>query len=213
MGVLDALSKFLLKIVRGPKVDLEEVEAAVVSAQTRRRRLFRRLRVLANRRRRLLERAKRARKRGDKMEIDFIWEELKGLRTEAALLRKDARVAMLEELTLERVERTMKRMQKTGEEGRIKDVIKRLIESGILAKIGQEQVSEDAYAEELDAVLSYTAESVIEEPEEDEEKAKFLEELDAIIEAEERGDRHEAKRRVRRLEEAVEKGLGEEEEE
>ncbi len=203
---------FLLNIVRGPKVSVEEVEEATKAAQEKRRRLFRQMRILARRRRRLLERAKKARKQGDKMEIDFVWEELKGLRTEAALLRKDARVAMLEELTLERVERTMKRLKKAGDEGRIKDVIHRLIESGIIAQIGQEQVSEDAYAEQLDAVLSYATEATVEDAEEDEEKAKFLEELDAIIDAEERGDKHEAKKRARRLEEAVEKGLGEEEE-
>ena len=203
---------FLLNLVRGPKVSVEEVEEATKAAQEKRRRLFRQMRILTRRRRRLLERAKRARKQGDKMEIDFVWEELKGLRTEAALLRKDARVAMLEELTLERVERTMKRLQKAGEEGRIKDVIQRLIESGIIAKIGQEQVSEDAYAEQLNAVLSYATEAVAEDTEEDEEKAKFLEELDAIIDAEEKGDKEGAKKRARRLEEAVEKGLGEEEE-
>ena len=208
MGLVD----FLLRIMRGPKVDIKEVEEASRQAQERRRRLFRQLRVLANRRRRLLEKAKKARKSGDEMTLDFVWEELKGLRTEAALLRKDARVAMLEELTLERVERTMKRLKKAGDEGRIKDVIHRLIESGIIAQIGQEQVSEDAYAEQLDAVLSYATEATVEDTEEDEEKAKFLEELDAIIDAEERGDKHEAKKRARRLEEAVEKGLGEEEE-
>jgi len=208
MRILD----FLLNLVRGPKVSVEEVEEATKAAQEKRRRLFRQMRILTRRRRRLLERAKRARKQGDKMEIDFVWEELKGLRTEAALLRKDARVAMLEELTLERVERTMKRLQKAGDEGRIKDVIHRLIESGVIAKIGQEQVSEEAYAEQLNAVLSYATEAVVEEAEEDEEKAKFLEELDAIIDAEEKGDKEGAKKRARRLEEAVEKGLGEEEE-
>lgn len=213
MGLITRLQDFLLKIIRGPKVSLEEVEKATKEAQGRRRRLFRRLRVLSKRRSRLLERAKKARKSGDKMEIDFVWEELKGLRTEAALLRREARIASLEELTLKRVLLSMKRMQKTGDEGHIKDVIKRLIDSGLIAKIETENVSEDDYAQELEALLSYTSEMVVEEPEEDEEKAKFIEELDAIIEAEERGDRQEAKKRVRRLEEAVERGLGKEEEE
>jgi len=209
MGLVD----FLLRIIRGPKVDIKEVEEASRQAQERRRRLFRQLRVLANRRRRLLEKAKKARKSGDEMTLDFVWEELKGLRTEAALLKKDARVAMLEALTLERVLRAMEVAQKTGGEGKIRDVIKRLMESGVIAKIGEEKVSEDAYAEELEAVLSYATETAPEEAEVDEEKAKFLEELDAIIDAEERGDKQEAKKRVKRLEKVVEKGLGEEEEE
>lgn len=188
-------------------VSLEELEPYLRSVSSRRRRSMMRLRKLAQKRNRLIEKARKARKAQDDIELDYIWQELKGLRAESAYLKREAKVTTLEEIALKRYYRGLKRLKERGDTSRMMELFRRLRESGLEAKLQKEQVDEQAYMDELNAILSIVGEEVAAlEDEEDEEKEAFLKELDRIIEYEESGRKDVAEKKKESLAKRLEEG-------
>jgi len=199
MGIFD-----FLKV---KPVSLEELEPHLRRVSSRRRRSMMRLRKLAQKRSRLIERARKARKAQDDIELEYIWQELKSLRAESAYAKREAKVATLEEIALKRYYRGLKRLKERGDTASMLELFKRLRESGLEAKLQREQVDEQSYMDELNAILSIVGEEVAAiEDEEDEEKDAFLRELDRIIEAEESGRKEEAEKKKESLAKRLEEG-------
>jgi len=199
MGVFDFL--------RTRPVTAEELEPYVRGAEKARREAMMRLRKLAARRRRMLGKAQKARAAKDEIELEYAWQELKSLRAETAYAKREAQVATLEEIALKRYWRGVKRLEEKRDVKSMRRLFERMRESGLEAKLRGEHVDEQAYMEELNAILAVVGEEVEAiESEEDEEKAEFLKSLDAIIEAEKTGDKHTARELKQRLERQLEHG-------
>ncbi|MCX7703509.1 MAG: hypothetical protein N2234_05355 [Planctomycetota bacterium] len=197
----------LFDFLRAKPVNLEELEPHLREVSARRRKAMSQLRKLSHKRDTLIERARKARKDGDNIELDYIWQELKSLRTDVAYIKRDAKVATLEEIALKRYFRGLKRLKERGDTASMLELFRRLRESGLEAKLQKEEIDERAYMDELNAILSVVSEEVEAlEEEEDEEKEAFLRELDKIIETEEKGKTREAKERKERLSRKLEEG-------
>ena len=91
--------------------------------------------------------------------------------------------------------RALERLEKAKDSESIKKLFTRIRSSGLEAKLAEQRIKEQDYMDELNAIVEIAGEELREEePEEDEEKEKFLRDIDRIIEAEDSGKAAEAKK-------------------
>jgi hypothetical protein len=146
------------------------------------------LRKLSRKRSKAIEGVRKARKAGDSLEIDYHWEKLKQLQYDAAYVRREAKIANLEEIALKRYVRALEKLEKAKDTEGVKKLFAKIRSSGLEGKLAEQRIREQEYLDELNAIVALADEELHElEAEEDEEKAKFLAEIDRINEAEDGG--------------------------
>jgi hypothetical protein len=156
-------------------------------ARERRRRMME-MRKLGRKREKSIDEIRKARKSGDKLNVDYLWEELKQLQFDAAFARREAKVSNLEEIALKRYLRALEKLEKAKDTQGVKNLFAKIRSSGLEAKLAEQRIREQEYLDELNAIVAIAGEELREEEmEEDEDKAAFLEEIDKIIEAEDSG--------------------------
>ncbi|MBI4618237.1 MAG: hypothetical protein HY720_31855 [Planctomycetes bacterium] len=175
-------------------VALPELRVALRQVERSRARKLAELRRHAARQQIAIEKMKDARKDGNSIEVDYLWEELKVLRCDLAFARRELRVANLEGIALLRYVRGLERLEKNGDRERAKKLFERIRASDLDAKLAASEVREDEYLAELDRVFESVGLEVarIESEAADPEKDVFLAEIDALVAAEEAGDREQA---------------------
>jgi hypothetical protein len=154
----------------------------------------------------LIERTRKARRERNNIEVDYLWEEMKSVKTEMLVLRKQARVRNLEGITLKRYMHGLERIERSGDRQGAKRMIERIRNSGLDAKLAEADINEREYLAELQETLDEftgAAEADFAE-EEDAEKLRFLAEIDGINEAEDEGDVETAAEREARLRAEIE---------
>jgi len=188
MGIFDQLFR------RQKPVTTRDLKVALMGVKRDRRRKLMELRKLASRRGDLFERMKRARRDGNSPEVDVLWEELKQLRVDTAYAKREAKVLSLESIALTRYLKGLERLEKAGEPQKIQSLIEKIRASGLDEKLRGHEVDEMAFMDALNATLEEVGLEIEnwEAEEEDPEKAKFLEEIDAINMAEQAGKLDEA---------------------
>jgi hypothetical protein len=188
MGIFEQLFR------RKQQVTSKDLKVALLGLRRDGRKKQLELRKLATKRGKLIDRIKQARREGNPIEIDVLWEELKQLRVDSAYAKRDAKIISLESIGLTRYHRGLARLEKANDETRIQDLLARVRTSGLEEKLRGQQVDEDAYLDELNATLEDIGlELDSQEIEEDDpEKARFLQDIDAINLAEEAGELDQA---------------------
>jgi len=178
---------------REKPVTSRDLKAALIGVKRDRRKKQLELKKVVNRRGDILERIKDARRDGNQIEVDTLWEDLKQLKVDAAYARREAKILSLEEIGLKRYSRGLERLEKSKDDRAIQRLLERARTSGLDDKLRRAEVDEDAYMDELNAILDDVGLQVEElEAEDDPEKEKFLAEIDAINSAEEAGKLDEA---------------------
>ena len=155
----------------------------------------------------LVERIKQQRKLGNAIEVDYLWEDLRAIKAESAMLRKEARVLNLEGITLKRYTRGLERLEKKGDRESARKLMERIKTSGLDARLASADVDDKAYLAELQATLDDAglSDDIEDDFQDDPEKLKFLEQIDAINAAEDAGDLEEALEKESKLKTELEK--------
>lgn len=173
----------------GTKVDLRKLKVKLREVERERRKYFMELRKLSTRQASLIEQIKRARREGNSIEVDYVWEELKDIKHDFAFNRRAAKVSNLEGIALKKYIRGLERLEKRKDKEGVNKLLQRIRNSGLDAKLALQQIDEESYLDELNATLDDLGLEVEGDLDEsDPEKARFLSEIDTINEAEEGGD-------------------------
>ena len=192
---------------RKKEVTSRDLKVALLGLKREARRKQLAMRKLESRRSELIDRIKRARRDGRAIEVDMLWEELRQVRIDGAYLRREARVVSLEMVGLTRYLRGIERLERAGRSSDIRALVERIRASGLDEKLRGQEVDEAAYLDELNATLEEIGLEIdgFEAEEFDPEKARFLEQIDAINAAESAGNIEEAVAREEQLAEQLEK--------
>ncbi|MBZ0135955.1 MAG: hypothetical protein K8I27_06240 [Planctomycetes bacterium] len=173
----------------GTRVDLRKLKVKLREVERERRKYFMELRKLSTRQASLIEQIKRARREGNSIEVDYVWEELKDIKHDFAFNRRAAKVSNLEGIALKKYIRGLERLEKRKDKEGVNKLLQRIRSSGLDAKLALQQIDEESYLDELNATLDDLGLEVEGDLDEsDPEKARFLSEIDTINEAEEGGD-------------------------
>jgi hypothetical protein len=177
----------------GTRVDLRKLKVKLREVERERRKYFMEMRKLSTRQASLIEQIKRARREGNSIEVDYVWEELKDIKHDFAFQRRAAKVSNLEGIALKKYVRGLERLEKRKDKDGVNKLLQRIRNSGLDAKLALQQIDEEAYLDELNATLDDLGLEVDADMEEsDPEKARFLDEIDTINQAEEGGDFEQA---------------------
>jgi hypothetical protein len=176
------------KIFRRP-VKATDLRLALHEVDRRRRHEIAGLRRLGARQRITIERIRVARRAGEEIEVDYRWQELRSLRLDVAHARRALRTSNLERIGLARYLRGLERLENRGESDRARELVDRIRSSDLDSKLAAREVREDEYLAELDTIFDEVGVEVDAlEPEAlDPDKDLFLQEIDALNEAEEGG--------------------------
>ncbi len=171
-------------------VTSRDLKVSLMKVDRDRKRKQLEIRKIAARHGEIIDKIKQSRKAGNNLEVDYMWEELNGLKLDQTFLRREARILNLEGIALKKYIRGLERLEKNQNRDGIKQLLERTRKSGLDAKLAGQFVDEQGYLDELTAIMEeigLEADS-IDMQEDDPAKAKFLEQIDAINEAEEAGD-------------------------
>ncbi len=172
----------------------KDLKVALMGVKRERKKKQMETRKLSHKKAELIDAIKRARKDGNQMEVDFMWEELQQVKVDSAYCRREARILNLEGIGLTRYIRGLERLEKTSSNEKIKALLDKVRMAGLDEKLRGQEVDEVAYMDALNATLEEVGLEVeeIDTYEDDPEKARFLAEIDAINAAEEEGKLDEA---------------------
>ncbi len=187
--------------------NLKALKVQLRRVERERRKYFLEMRKLSSRQTQLIEEIKNARKNGNQIEVDYLWEDLKDLKHEINFTRRSARVANLEGITLKRYIYGIERLEKAKDKNGIQRLVKRIQDSGLDNKLAMAQVNEEEYLDELGSILDAAGleDEFLERDAQDPEKLKFLSSIDAINQAEEGGEFETALKRESELKKMLEK--------
>ncbi len=173
----------------GGKIDLRKLKVKLREVERDRRKFFMELRKSSARQGTLIEQIKQARREGNSIEVDYLWEELKAIKHDFAFSRRAAKVSNLEGIALKKYIRGLERLEKRKDKEGVNKLLQRIRSSGLDAKLALQQIDEQAYLDELNSTLDELGlEMEGEFEDQDPEKERFLSEIDTINEAETAGD-------------------------
>ena len=182
-------------------VTSEDLKKALEEVEEKRYRRQLELKKLTIRQNKLIDQAKEARKKRRDMELDWIWQEIKHLRQEIGLLRKEIKKLNLEGIGLKRYIWGLERLEKENNKEGIRTLLHRVRRSKLDVKLAAQELKEKEYLEEL----AMTLEGIPlgfeweEMEEEDPMKEQFLKSIDSILEAERQGNVEEAREKEEEL--------------
>lgn len=176
------------KLFGSREVSLRELKLALLRVERERKRKTESARRLEESTANVFEKTKAARGAGNHVEVDYLWEELKQVRTESALDRRQLRVLNLEAIALKRTVWGVEHLETKKDASGARALFRRLHESGLDDKLQAQEIREEEYLQELDDILAdLNLTSTEVDDTDDPEKAAFLAEIDAINAAEEVG--------------------------
>lgn len=187
--------------------NLKDMKVQLRRVERERKKHFLEMRKLSARQAHLVEEIKTARKNGNQIEVDYMWEELKDLKHEVNFTKRAARVANLEGITLKRYVHGIERLERSKDKSGIQNMIQRIQNSGLDNKLAMAQINEEEYLDELNGILEASGleDDYIDGNAADPEKARFLSEIDAINRAEEGGEFETALKKEGELKKMLEK--------
>ncbi|MBN1418400.1 MAG: hypothetical protein JXP34_06455 [Planctomycetes bacterium] len=181
-------------------VTARELKTALLRVERERRKKQAELKRLSAERDDVIERVRKARKSGDRFEVDSLWEDLKQHKIEAALTRREARILTLEAIAVKRYAWGLERLERSRDKDGVRRLLDRVRKSRLADLLARDEIDEREYRKELESVLEVAgAEAMADAEDDDPEKARFLAEIDAINRAEDDGDFETASERESRL--------------
>jgi hypothetical protein len=214
VGIVGGIFEQLFK--RKKEVTSKDFRVALMGTRRERKRKHMELRKLAAKRAEAIEKIKRCRKEGNSLEVDVLWEEMKQLRIDSAYAKREAKRLTLEAIGLTRYLKGLERLEKNNDQTKIQALLERARASGLDEKLRGQEIDEMAYLDTLNQTFEEIGLEIEDwegEHDEDPEKAKFLEEIDAINMAEEAGRLDEAMAKEQRLNKRLEEEKGKESDE
>ncbi len=205
-------NKFFGDLFGSREPSLTDVKVKLRTAERDRLKQYEEVRKLDAKQSQLLTDIRKAMRDGNRLQIDYLYDELKFVKHDISLGTKTARIANRQTMVLKRVMRAMESRTRTGDKDSVRKMIERLVNSDIASMIAKSDVSDEEYTAKLDEILGMTElESGGTSEADDPEKEKLLSALSAINEAEDAGNFEaatEKEREVKRLLEAEEKNKG-----
>lgn len=208
MGIFDKLFNSNEKDV----VTSRDLKIALMGVKRERRKKQLEIRRLGLKQNDFLGKIKRARKDSNQEEVDYLYDELRQIKVDTHYARREAKVLNLEGMGLQRYLRSIERLEKTSNKGRIRDLMERVQKQGLDQKLQGATIDEEAYLDALNVTadeMRLELEDVGIMDEDDPEKDKFLRDLDDIIAAEEEGKLDIAIEREEKLKEELEQETAE----
>lgn len=193
---------FFLDLFSKP-VTSKELRVALEGLEKKRRQLQLDMRKMSLRQNKLIDKAKKARADRREDELDWLWQEIKHIKLEITVLRRETKRVNLESIGVKRYLWGLERLEKENNKEGIRSLLNRIRKSRLDIKLAGQEIKEREYMEELNMTLENAGfsldmmEDMMEE--EDPMKDKFLGEIDSILDAEKSGDPEEAKKREERL--------------
>jgi hypothetical protein len=183
------MAQNFFQMLFGGRIDLRKLKVKLREVERDRRKFFMELRKSSSRQGTLIEQIKQARREGNSIEVDYLWEELKAIKHDFAFARRAAKVSNLEGIALKKYIRGLERLEKRKDKDGVNKLLQRIRSSGLDAKLALQQIDEQGYLDELNGTLDDLGlELEGEFEDQDPEKARFLSEIDTINEAETAGD-------------------------
>ncbi len=181
---------FLQELFGRKKVTQRELKTRLLRIERDRRKKRLELKKLDSRQTKLVEQVKEARRGGNNIEVDYLWEDLKGMKLDRVWLIRESTILNLEGITVKKYLRGMERMERNNNHEGINKMMERIRGSGLEAKLDADRIATDEYLDELRAIMDDVGLDIdtLDIEEEDPEKAAFLSEIDAINIAEESGN-------------------------
>jgi hypothetical protein len=199
------MTSFLGRLFRGKEPDLEELRAALDETERRREEKRLALKKLLVRRDHVLAGLKDARRAGDALKVDTLWDSLEEMRADLGNVRREAKVAALESRTLARYVRGMEHLARRDDREGIRRLLGRVRSSALPDLLSRAEIDEEKYLAELDLLVADDAGA--EEPAADDpRKEEFLRRLDRIAEAEGAGRAQDARREEEDLRQELDDG-------
>src|SRR5262245_3092282 len=90
------------QLLFGQKIDSRLLKVKLREVERERRKYFMEVRKLSTRQSGIIDQIKGARKEGNQIEVDYLWEELKDLKHDFAFNKRAAKVANLEGIALKK---------------------------------------------------------------------------------------------------------------
>lgn len=183
------MAQNFFQMLFGGRIDLRKLKVKLREVERDRRKFFMELRKSSSRQGTLIEQIKQARREGNSIEVDYLWEELKAIKHDFAFARRAAKVSNLEGIALKKYIRGLERLEKRKDKDGVNKLLQRIRSSGLDAKLALQQIDEQGYMDELNGTLDELGlEMEGEFEDQDPEKERFLSEIDTINEAETAGD-------------------------
>jgi hypothetical protein len=199
------MAQKFFQVLFGERLDLRKLKVKLREIERDRRKSFMEMRKLSSRQSSLIEQIKQARREGNSIEVDYLWEELKAMKHDFGFSKRAAKVANLEGIALKKYIRGLERLEKRKDKDGVNRLLQRIRNSGLDAKLALQQIDEQAYLDELNTTLDDLGLEMDDEFEEaDPDKARFLSEIDTINEAEEGGDFDTALKQEQELKQKLE---------
>lgn len=189
----------LQRLFGGSKaVSMEELRVALKEVEKDRRKNRLEIRRHERKRRKILDKLKKARTEGNGLEVDYLWDEFKEQRRSATELRREGRVYNIEGVALKRYLRALERLERRQDREGATKLIERVSRSGLVERLTLDREAEVLYLEEMNNILE-EFDGLEEAEKEDPEKALFLAEIDTIQKAESEGNDEDAASRQEEL--------------
>jgi hypothetical protein len=181
---------FFKDLLLPKNVNSKTLKVELLKIERDRKRKLQELRKVESKKNATLDHIKVARKNGNNIEVDYLWEELQQSKRDTAYLQREMKVLNLEGIALKRYTRGLERLEKNKDHERVKKLLDRVRTSDLDTKLASQQINEQEYLDELNLTLEEIGLEVegLESEESDPVKRKFLEEIDAINQAETAGE-------------------------
>nr|MBP9892436.1 hypothetical protein [Planctomycetota bacterium] len=128
------------QLLFGQKIDSRLLKVKLREVERERRKYFMEVRKLSTRQSGIIDQIKNARKEGNQIEVDYLWEELKDLKHDFAFNKRAAKIANLEGIALKKYTRGLERLEKRKDKNSIQKLITRIRNSGLDSKLALAQI-------------------------------------------------------------------------
>jgi len=192
---------FLQELFGRKRVTTRDLKTRLLRIERDRRRKRLELKKLDKRQGEIVEQVKEARRSGNNIEVDYLWEDLKGMKIDRMWMIRESTILNLEGITVKKYLRGMERMERNNNHEGINKMMERIRGSGLEAKLDADRIATDEYLDELRAIMDDVGMDMesMDMVEDDQEKAAFLADIDAINVAEESGNLDEVEEAEERL--------------
>ena len=181
---------FIQELFGKSSLDKEELQQQLNRIEQQRRQQVRILRKISCKYGRMLDKIKRARQRGNDLEVDYRWLDLQQLQLEGAQHHKTLRILNLEGITIKKYLYTLDCLQPNDADVVTRQLVFKIKNSGLDAHLEAKEIDEQDYLDELGAIFNASGIEPRRQRQSDYDPAKseFLAELDQIIAMETHGD-------------------------
>ena len=134
---------FLQELFGRKRVTTRDLKTRLLRIERDRRRKRLELKKLDKRQGEIVEQVKEARRSGNNIEVDYLWEDLKGMKIDRMWMIRESTILNLEGITVKKYLRGMERMERNNNHEGINKMMERIRGSGLEAKLDADRIATD----------------------------------------------------------------------